>query len=73
MRAVFLCPKVGDNLICPYNIKSETSIQNWKQDHEDESQILTKGQTITQTVYEPMVCQKDERGAYYGGRCHYKD
>jgi len=73
LRAVFLCPKVGDNLICPYNNKSETSIQNWKQDHEDESQILTKGKTITQTVYEPMICQEDECGAYYGGRCHYKD
>ena len=53
----------GEQKIC-------TEVQNSKT---DESQILTKGQTITQTVYEPMVCQKDECGAYYGGRCHYKD
>lgn len=58
-------------MICPYNNKSETSIQNWTQDHDDDSQILTKGKTITQTIYEPMECQKENCGAWHNGRCNY--
>ena len=60
-------------MICPYCNKSETVIQTWTQSCDDESQEPTSGKNITQTVYEPMECQEENCGAYYGGRCHYKD
>lgn len=59
-------------MICPYNLKAETTCQKWDQ-NSDENQILTDGKTTTRRVYEYMDCQKENCGAYYNGRCHYKD
>lgn len=42
---------------CPYNRKIETTVQNWKQTP-DENQTLTEGETVTQTVFELMDCEK---------------
>lgn len=72
LGAVFLCPKGGDNLVCPYNIKSKSEIQSWNQEN-DEDQTPKDGKTIIHTVYKQMECSKGNCGAYYGGRCHYKD
>lgn len=62
-------------MVCPYNNKSETQIQAWKQefDEENESQTPKSGRTVTQTVWEPMECQRENCGAFFDGRCYYKD
>lgn len=57
---------------CPYNKKSETTYQGWNQESNEE-QAPTNGQTITQTIFELMECEKENCGAWHGGRCHYKD
>ena len=38
-------------MICPYNLKSETQIQQWQQEPDD-NQTPTDGTTVTRTVYE---------------------
>lgn len=55
---------------CPYNRKSETQIQNWKQTP-DESQNFTDGRTVIQTVFEQMDCELENCGAYRDGKCCY--
>ena len=57
-------------MICPYNLRSETQIQEWKQTPDDD-QVLTDGATVTRTVYKYMECKQHECGVYYNGRCHY--
>ncbi len=55
---------------CPYNRKSETQFQNWKQ-NPDDNQNITDGKTVTQTVYELMECEKENCGAWNNGKCCY--
>lgn len=55
---------------CPYNHKSKTEIQTWKQ-NTDEYQTLTDGKTITQTVFELAECGKENCGAWQNGKCCY--
>ena len=35
--------------------------------------IKMEAKKADEEYYEPMICQEDKCGAYYGGRCHYKD
>lgn len=57
-------------MICPYRDRSETTYQGWTQNPNDEN-IITNGQNVTQTIYEPMKCPKEECGAWHDGRCCY--
>ncbi len=73
VRCFYIHFKVGDNLICPYIFKSETSIQKWVQGCDYDGQTPENGTTVTKTAYEPMKCQKANCAVYYDGRCHYKN
>lgn len=55
---------------CPYNRKSETTVQIWKQSS-DENQTPSDGRTVTQTVFELTDCEKENCGAWHGGKCCY--
>lgn len=57
-------------MICPYNLKSETQIQQWQQEPDD-NQTPTDGTTVTRTVYEYMECKQSECGAWHNGKCCY--
>ncbi len=57
-------------MICPYNNRSETQFQSWKQSP-DETGTLRNGFTATQTIYEPMECAKEQCGAWQDGKCGY--
>lgn len=65
-----LCLKEGDKLKCPYNRKSETHFQNWRQ-NPDENQTIVNGNTATQIVFELMDCEKENCGAWHDGKCCY--
>lgn len=56
---------------CPYNYKSETTLQVWKQ-NSDDNQVLTDGRTTTRIEYEYMECSKENCAAWHDGRCNYK-
>jgi len=72
-QSAFLYLKGGDNLICPYNNKSETSVQSWVENSDSEDENKKVGSTVTTTTYTQTECQGEKCGAYYNGRCHYKD
>lgn len=55
---------------CPYNRKSETQLQNWNQ-NPDDNQNFTDGKIVTQTVFELMDCEKENCGAWHNGKCCY--
>lgn len=57
---------------CPYNRKSETQVQNWRQSA-DENQSPEEGRTVTQTVFELMDCQRENCGVWRNGRCCYNE
>ena len=57
-------------MICPYNNRSETQFQSWKQSP-DETGTLRNGVTTTQTIYEPMKCAEEQCGAWQDGKCCY--
>lgn len=57
-------------MICPYNLKSETQIQQWQQEPDD-NQTHTDGTTVTRTVYEYMECKQSECGTWHNGKCCY--
>lgn len=56
---------------CPYECKSKTEIETWEQTVEDGHP--TKGKTMRQFIFELEECKKEECGAWYDGRCHYKE
>lgn len=61
-------------LICPYRDKVETTVQKeiycYNDDNPEQS---TKTETIVQTIHQPMKCVKAECGAFYNGKCNYKN
>ncbi len=57
-------------MICPYNLKSETQMQYWQQNPENE-QDTTDGANVTRTVYHYMQCLREHCGAWYNGKCCY--
>lgn len=61
-------------LICPYRDKVETTVQKeiycYSDDNPEQS---TKTETILQTIHQPMECVKAECGAFYNGKCNYKN
>lgn len=59
-------------MICPYRDKTETTIQ--KETYHLSNDNLNIGTDIvTKTIYQPMECVKDECGAFYNGKCNYKN
>ena len=42
---------------CPYNRKSETQLQNWNQ-NPDDNQNFTDGKTVTQTVFNLWTAER---------------
>ena len=59
-------------MLCPYNLHSETQIQHWQQNPDDD-QVLTDGATVTRTFYKYMECKQNECGEFYNGICHYSN
>ena len=59
-------------MLCPYNLHSETQIQHWQQNPDDD-QVLTDGATVTRTFYKYMECKQNECGVFYNGICHYSN
>lgn len=55
-------------MICPYNVISETEVQQWGQNTDE---MATGGTTITKTTYQYMECKQNDCGAFYNGICHY--
>lgn len=55
-------------MICPYNVISETEVQQWGQNTDE---MATDGTTITKTTYQYMKCKQNDCGAFYNGICHY--
>ncbi len=55
---------------CPYNTKSETTIQSFRQKYNDEGN-LNNSKSVTQTIYELMDCEKENCGAWQNGKCCY--
>ncbi|MBC8534141.1 hypothetical protein [Yeguia hominis] len=59
-------------MICPYNMKSQVSVQQWMQEYGGENGDQTPaGTTITNEQFEYMECAREDCGAFYDGRCHY--
>lgn len=59
-------------MICPYNLRAKTDVQQWEQTPDD-NQILTSGTTVTKVIYRYMECKQHECGAFYNGRCYYSN
>ena len=57
-------------MICPYNVISETEVQQWGQNTDE---MATDGTTITKTIYQYMECKQNDCGAFYNGICHYSN
>ena len=57
-------------MLCPYLMKTETFIETWQQDP-DENGIVLEGLNVKKNVYEYSDCQKENCGAYYDGKCNY--
>lgn len=58
-------------MICPYNIRAKTEIQQWEQTP-DENETSANGTTVARTVFKYMECKQSKCGAFYNGRCQYK-
>lgn len=56
---------------CPYNFKSETVLEIWKNSLDDD-QIQTGSTTTKRIEYEYMECGKENCAAWHDGRCQYK-
>lgn len=56
---------------CPYACKTKTEYETWDQTYDDEKPV--KCETVRQYVFEWEECRKEDCGAWYDGRCHYKD
>ena len=60
-------------MICPYNHKTEKTVQQFTQDfdHDTNDSNITGGTTVTRTSFEFMHCPKEKCGAWQDGRCCY--
>ena len=48
-------------------------MQSWVENSDSEDENKKVGSTVTTTTYTQTECQGEKCGAYYNGRCHYKD
>lgn len=59
-------------MICPYNDRLQTTIQQWTQEYSEENENqLPTGTTVTKVKFTPMECARENCGVFYDGRCHY--
>lgn len=61
--------KKGDDMICPYNRKSELQVLQREQTTEEES--TTKCEQIDRFEFEMMERPREGCAVWYDGRCHY--
>lgn len=57
-------------MICPYNRKTETSVVQWTEEPPN-ADDMKSGQTITTTTFTMLKCERENCGAWQGGRCRY--
>lgn len=61
-------------MICPYRHKTETTLQIWTQKPDPSiDNAVTHGTNMTKVFFEDAQCLREKCGAFYNGRCHYKE
>ena len=57
---------------CPYACKAKTEYETNQYEYNEDGNPTTY-KTVRQYVFQQEDCVKEECGAWYDGRCHYKD